>query len=262
MTKPLIAILLLRAPPKLSADAIAAALGARDPNSRDKIEVTAAGGSFLVTLGPEVLTVMVMDAPVPPGTLDKACDGNLVWPEARTALAPHRQHIIVGSLHKRTEKAARISEAARLSAVCATLADLTDCLGVYWPASETVVPPQHFLTEAAQLKGGGRAPDFWTRLYLFRGPSKGAETPVGCVTLGLNELVGREIEFEPAVLPPAVVAQRVLGAAHLLLFGTKEIKDGDSIGVSASERIRVRYAGKGTTTPKPVVGLRYEFNAQ
>ncbi len=259
-TGSMIAILLLDAAPKLSAEAIAKQLRSLRPDAAEKIEVSSSGESFLVTMGADVLTVMFVSQPVPAGALDRALDGMITWPEAKDAVTQHRHHVIVGSLQNKPEKLARISAATSVTSVCCAIIGLTDCLGVYWAASETLSEPKHVVAETALVLDGPRAPDFWTRLYLFRGDPIGGIIPVGCVTLGLAAISGREIEFEPVLLHPTVVAQRVLGAAHLLLFGTKEIKDGDTIGVSASERIRARHAAKGKRAATPVVSLQHEIN--
>lgn len=257
---PMIAILLLKSKLTLSAEQFCERLRVWDAKRPSKVDVTARDGAMLITCGRDALTAMVMDCPVPAGTLDRAYDGNMTWPQAQGTLAGHTHHIVVGCLRDSVDKSERISNATSLTLVCAALAELTNCLGVYWTASETVCETRNFIAEASQTLDGRRAPHFWTRLYLFRGEARGDRFPVGCVTRGLHELVGREIEFEPAMLAPADVAQRVLGAAHLLLFGPKEIKDGDTIGISSSERILVRHADKGQRVASEIVRLEYGVN--
>lgn len=256
----MIAILLLKSEPTFSAEQLSARLRGLYAKHPGKLDVTARDGAMLISRGADVLTVMMMNCPVPAGTLDRAYDANMTWPQAKGTLAGHTHHIVVGCLQNSPDKSARISSATSLTLACAALAELTDCLGIYWTASETVCETRNFMAEASQTLDGRRAPHFWTRLYLFRGESRGDQFPVGCVTCGLHALVGREIEFEPAMLPPADVAQRVLGAAHLLLFSAKEIKDGDTIGISAAERIRVTHAGNGKRAATPVFDLKHEIN--
>ncbi len=68
---------------------------------------------------------------------------------------------------------------------------------------------------------------------------------------------GREIEFEPVALPPETVYDRVCGVVSYLLTQGMVLKDGDTVGISAREKIRVRY-GVIEGQNIPVLRLRLE----
>lgn len=255
-TDAILAVLLLLSPVQTDSDQLAAELRKLAPAKTEGLSVTANDGTMLITLGQVTLTVMNFDVPLPPGVLDRGIEGNLVWPEAKSGVGNHRSHIVVGSLSRGTDKSSRIAIATSISIVAAALAKVSNAVAVHWPSSETLMPRDMFVTETAEMLAGRRPAAYWTRLYFFRGETSiGGQVPVGATTLGLAALVDREIEFEPASLPPAMIAERVLGTVHLLLFGEKEIRDGDTIGINVNEKITVRTMPKGTTTPNPVYQL-------
>ena len=71
------------------------------------------------------------------------------------------------------------------------------------------------------------------------------------------EKVCREIEFEPVTLPPETVYDRVYGVVSYLLTQGMLMKDSDTVGISAREKIRVRY-GVIEGQNIPVLHLRLE----
>ncbi len=76
--------------------------------------------------------------------------------------------------------------------------------------------------------------------------------------MGLQPFVGREIEFWPQPLPVATIAERVIGTIQYLLNKGPVLDDGDTLGVSDSERIRVRHQPRGQRLDVPVLVLSVE----
>ena len=114
--------------------------------------------------------------------------------------------------------------------------------------------------QAAEELIAGRPPaDVWVQLLWLDGPpTPEGERTLAVVTTGLAPFVGREVEFMPAPLPPAVIAERTLGTITYLLGQGPVLKDGDSLGVSEAERIRAKYAAQGYKPGVPVIQLRIE----
>lgn len=85
-----------------------------------------------------------------------------------------------------------------------------------------------------------------------------ANTPrqLVALTTGLAPFIGREIEFMPSTLPPATIAQRVISTAQYLITNGLVLKDGDTLGVTETEKIRVRFAERGQRPAVPVVQLQ------
>jgi hypothetical protein len=68
----------------------------------------------------------------------------------------------------------------------------------------------------------------------------GAE--MDAVTIGLTSFVDREIEFEIGRLDPEDVLGKVAGLAAYLIEHGNVVKDGDTVGGSETERIKIRHA--------------------
>jgi hypothetical protein len=258
-----VAMLALERPAKLKPEAVVAELRAQRPDFPGEITITAgasgAGGGVLLTLGSEPVSIMSLDASLPPGTLDRATADNLFWPDSGRIMARHRAHVIVASLRELTDLASRLAAAESVTRVCAAIAKLTSCIGIYWVPSESAIEPGKFQAEAARMGKDNWPISIWVRLHPFKGlDSKDGAVTIGCATMGLSIFVGREIEFEPALRPLGVVAQRVQGTIFYLLAGGRPLKDGDTLGAEATERIRIALADKGRRIDLPIFRLIHE----
>ncbi len=214
---------------------------------------------LMLVIDDVVMTVMYVDRSLPPGTLDGAIAANRVWKEARQRLAAHRAHAIVGLLQGGNGLEAVRNAACFVTAVAAALSSLMPTIGVYWASGETVNDAALFRQRAEAIARGTLPLDIWVQLLWLDGP----RTPEGqrkfaVITTGLMPFVGREIEFQPAARPPLEVGQRVAGAISYLLQHGPVLKDGDTVGVSQTERIRVRHRDRGQRTGGPIYALTLE----
>jgi Domain of unknown function (DUF4261) len=108
---------------------------------------------------------------------------------------------------------------------------------------------------AAKMSEGDWPIDLSVRLRLFNGKVEGRAVSIGCAITGLAGFVGREIEYEPAFLPPVIVAQWVRGAALYLLTQGPALKHGDTLGVDPTERIGIEHADKSECASLPISRL-------
>ncbi|WIW44632.1 DUF4261 domain-containing protein [Bradyrhizobium sp. 62B] len=83
--------------------------------------------------------------------------------------------------------------------------------------------------------------------FRFRSGAK-----IGAVTIGLSAFVDREIEFVTAKLTLSGLFDKVAGLSAYLIEHGSVVKDGDTIGASASERIQVRYRNSDAFGGLPV----------
>ena len=260
MTTAFTAMLLFNHLPEIKADTIIAKLGTQFPELTGKTGTarSAAGSpnALVLTLDKEPVAVMNMPSPVPPGTLDRANQNNLIWPESARALAAHRAHVIVASLQKADTLAERLSAAASVTKVCAAIATLQRAIGLYWVPSECVNKAAFFLSAVERMSPTEWPVEIWIRPHLFADRTQERPYPIGCVTMGLEMFVGREIEFSPtAAMRGEIILQRTLNTAQYLLLNGLVIKDGDTLGIKEKERIRVQYMDKGRHTHSPVLKL-------
>ncbi|CAK0758653.1 DUF4261 domain-containing protein [uncultured Gammaproteobacteria bacterium] len=250
----------LREPATISPDRLVEAIRERTPALAPHMNVISAGAdtseSFIIQAGPLAVTIISVPQPVPKGTFDQAVELARTWPDAGKALARHRAHIIIGSLRPVTDHAGAVAQARVVSLITAAVCALTPAIGVYWSSGQVV-------TETGAFQEEVTTKDFpfetWISFRWLDGPrtSKGERT-LAVITNGLLPFVGREIEFQPVPLSPAEIALRVLGTIHVLLAKGPVLKDGDTVGISPAEHIRVRHANHGQRRGVPVLALSVE----
>jgi hypothetical protein len=218
-----------------------------------------AGLVHLIAVNDVPITILLIDRPIPLSELETPLTNNIVWREARKRMATHRAHAIVAPLRAHKTHPEALDSAGSVTFVSAALSKLADAIGIYWPSAQTIIEGRAFERQAAGL-GAGKIPiDVWVNLSILNGGrSPAGEQQVAIMTTGLKIFIGREIEFLPTPLPPVAVAQRVIGTAEYLIVNGLIVNDGDTIGVSPSERIRVRFADRGQRPDVPVLRLAVE----
>lgn len=150
-----------------------------------------------------------------------------------------------------------------VTVVSAAVTRLTQAIGVIFNPALTAFPAQSFHDMAQELAQKRQIPEMlWVSIDFIRGANTASGQPtVGLSTMGLLPFIGREIEFAPVAWQPGEVAQRVLGLCQYRILNGLVIKDGDTVGNTPAEQLRVTYA-KGTRLPVPVLKIvAGEFHA-
>ncbi|MHB0768802.1 DUF4261 domain-containing protein [Bradyrhizobium sp. 5.13L] len=208
--------------------------------------------SPLIRCGNELVAVMSMPAPIPEdaGLWARAA---MTWPESKAVAARHRGHMIVSLLGKAAQPlvAARITTAV----IGALIATVPECCGVVW-AGQVARPAD--LWRETSIRSFAPYPDYpfrlWVDILPFRSGAK-----IGVVTMGLSAFVDREIEFVSGKLALSALLDNVAGLSVYLIEHGSVVKDGDTIGASASERIQVRYKNSDAFGGLPVLYCVDEF---
>ena len=218
-----------------------------------------ASESYLLDVGGTVITVMFLDRPTPQGTYDFAIRHSLHWPDAAAQLQRERAHAIVATLSEPADVAEAVRSATFVTLVSAAIAALTGSIGVYWATGETVTERDGFIQAATRLTNGQFPVETWMQLALFAGtPSPTGQKTVAAVTTGFSAFGFREIEFQPAAVPPATLASRLIGTVQYLLTEGPVLKSGDTLGISESERIRVQFQASDHRSGTSVYALSLE----
>ncbi|AWM02562.2 DUF4261 domain-containing protein [Bradyrhizobium amphicarpaeae] len=195
---------------------------------------------------------MSMPAPIPhdPGLWTRAA---MTWPESKAVAAQHRGHVIVSMLGKNEQPlvAARVTTAV----IGALIATMPEARGVVW--SGQVARPADLWLETSTYSFAPY-PDYPFRLWIdilpFRSGAK-----IGAITMGLTAFVGREIELVTGKLTLSALFDKVAGLSVYLIEHGSVVKDGDTIGASASERIQVRHKNSDVFGGLPVFYCVDEF---
>ncbi|MBV9243721.1 MAG: DUF4261 domain-containing protein [Methylobacteriaceae bacterium] len=196
--------------------------------------------SLLLLVNEFPIAVMWVDRPIPLDTFDSAIRTNRLWPQARERLREHKAHITVGALDSCKSHQEAVQQATLVMLLSAALAESASTIGAYWCAGETVTEKSQFVDYARSLAAETLWPtDVWVQLAWTKGPEQDGKRTFGLFTIGLLPFVGRELEFTPAALPPAVICLRVVATAHYLISNGPVLRDGSTVGIDPAERIRI-----------------------
>jgi hypothetical protein len=196
-------------------------------------------GILSFQLGDEWVFIAPMPAPYPWAT-------SWMWPKEKpaTTLERHRSHALVTLMKGKSDP---ISRRLTLMHVTAAVAGLPGVMGIYWPDATLAHYPPIFIQMAQKLSTPDRLP-----LYLlvdFR-VFRNQDNSFGLFTTGLRPLGHMEIEIPRMNMKPSQLREWGMNIAYYVMNPANKIKDGDTIGMSAEQKIRIRhvpssFGGKG-----------------
>lgn len=246
------AFILLDEPTALDWKRFAESLSARHPNQTFNMPKGDGKGAIILSLAGAVVAVMQVGTPLPDGWQTAAARAAMRWPAANAAFKRHRSHLIVsimGELQDRLE-AARIVTAVA-GAIVATHAA---CSGMLW--STEVASSREAIIDLSPL-AFAPYPDFPSALWVSMHPSQDTGTSiVRAVTVGLRKFIGRELEIEGQRSQLEEVLTTEQSLINYLLQPGIELNDGDTIGESAGEHLKVRAVSSPTFNGLPVFAVR------
>jgi hypothetical protein len=160
-----------------------------------------------------------------------------MWPKETPATTSqsHRTHALVTLIKGESDP---ISRRLMLMQVTAAAAGMPGVMGVYWPDATLAHYPPVFIQMAQKLSTPDRLP-----LYLlvdfrvFRNP----DNSFGLFTTGLRPLGHMEIEIPRMAMKPSQLREWAMNIAYYVIDPANKIKDGDTIGMSAEQKIRIRH---------------------
>jgi hypothetical protein len=196
-----------------------------------------------------------MPAPIPWSDLEGPCASSILWPKATKEVRQHKVHWIVtvsGEL-----------DALNLYSLLtqATASFLTACppsIGVYWSNATLVIPKNIFIGFAKEVLPHGPPIQIWVDFRIW----KDSDTSSSGFTTGMAALGHMEFEAQTVPEAPGDLYDRLLALAGYVIENGPVIKDGDTIGEDANERIRVIYSKSKFGHERPVMRLDYERPSQ
>ena len=175
--------------------------------------------------------VSLISAPIPWQHLEGPCATSWQWPEAAQMLRDHTNHLIV--VRDDTEP---IAARLKLTSIIAALCSFPECIGIYWGEGGMVHSPKGFVTQSRLMSRQSLPLTLWIDF-------RGNRNPDGTATLftqGLTSFGLMEIEVLNSTTAGSVLLDQAFNIAHYLLDRGSVLKDGDTIGLSAEEKIKVR----------------------
>jgi hypothetical protein len=245
------AMVALGAEPQISLSAIAGDLNSNWPQlpAAEQLEEKDVTSAF--RLGESNVILGHMPGPIPWTDLEGPCSSSVLWPDAAQAFKEHKTHLIVTVSGDSTP----VERATLLTQVTAAIAGTCpSAVGVYWCPATLVIPCGMFRDFAIKVLPDGPPLHIWVDFRVGRNPEGKS---IG-FTRGLAELGLMELATESSPEPPEQLRERFTRIAEYLLENGPVIRDGDTVGADANERIRVVYSKSAFGHPDRVMRLDYD----
>ncbi len=176
-----------------------------------------------------MVAISLMEAPVPNGEAEHYAAANFLWREAVEVTKTHTAHILVSVLGN----AGNPVEAGKLyTAVTASCMEQPEVLGIY--TSGTVLAPDHYLRVAEDMKNGDLPVMDWVYVGIYRGKEGVCGYTYGLTSFGRNEMEILDSSHEPSD-----IFEFLYDLCAYLLNADVYIRDGETVGHSAEEKIPV-----------------------
>lgn len=197
----------------------------------------------------------IMPAPIPWSDLEGPCSTSWIWPDAAEQLREQAEHVIVTV----TFKGDPIERAKILTqATSALLACCDSAIGVMWPTSTVVMSAKMFQDFAVKMLPHHPTTYIWVDFRAMPGEQDKTQG----FTQGLAELGLMDMETRDSPEPPEELRDRLSGLATYLIEKGQVIKNGDTIGQSEEEQIRIEYAESSFGHSAKVMRLNYDPHGQ
>lgn len=220
---------------EISPSGISAAWGKRWPDRPQPSDVAHEDCIYSYQIEDYDVICGLMQAPIPVGAVELACLQSKFWPESAEEMREQRRHVIV-TVNGGGDPVKRMHILTQ-----ATIA-LTDAcpaaMAVLWCSSGQLLPPAVFASVAGEFTPHEPVLPIWVNILSIHnedGSSAGFTQGLAAFDL---------MEFETLKTPesPEALQARLYGLAGYVIANGPVIKDGDTIGTDASERIKVIYS--------------------
>jgi hypothetical protein len=170
--------------------------------------------------------------PVPNGEAEAAAETPL-WSDGPEE-AKHRSHVAVAC---QAAEGDAIDSALLLTAIVREMLAPFDATAVYWRAGAVTVPRQRFEFVAPFATRDQLPLELWCRFHLFRVDAEHG----GLRTIGMRQFGAMEIEIERSSWNPRELFDFARKIANYVLTSGTVVKDGDTIGKDAEQKIVVHH---------------------
>jgi len=190
-----------------------------------------------------------IDMPIPSTDIDAACKVSWMWDEAAGAMKSQKSHAIVAAVPDEDAVGAALAVSRIIAAAC----EAGGAVGVYWGNCAQVHKPEFFIDAVQSVDDDGALPVMLWVATMVSGSS--ARGPYTLSTHGMHAFGHREFEIIDAHDAPGDLRMRVYGVIDYVLRSGPVLMDGNTIGDSETERIKVEHTTSRFRKGEPVIRL-------
>lgn len=230
----IVAMVALNAPCLPEPSRILATLQERAPDCPIPTEVTRKDDTLVFHLGDSIVAVSLMPAAIPWSDLEGPCATAWWWPEATQSMTLHNSHVIVALM---SGSGSPVERHILLTRIVSAVAANADAAGIYWGAGTLVHDPAVFQEQSADLSPDRLAPQLWIDMRL----EQNDDGSFRYFTTGMESLGCLEIEIDQSRRPPQEILDFCYDIVSYVLTRGATLNDGETVGRSAKEKIKVRH---------------------
>jgi hypothetical protein len=176
-----------------------------------------------------------MPAPIPGGEAEDCADRNFLWPKGKEAAARHRSHVIVTNIGGPEQTP--IQSAIVVTRLSLVALKVFNGIGVYWGNASVSNSRETFEQFCEDISEEHVPVPIWLRFQ----PVRAEDGKLGLYTLGMKQFGLMDLEVDRCEREPHDLFEFVSNIAHYLIQSGPVIRDGNTVGGSAEERILVRH---------------------
>jgi hypothetical protein len=209
------------------------------------------GDVFSFNVGDDLFALIVMPVPYPASDLDGPLATSWMWPQDPPieSVKRHRSHLLITMTGGAGDP---VQWRLMLTAVTAIAAKQPGVMAVFWPESSLVIYPPVFIDMAEEINTV-QAPPLYLWVDLRASINRDGTT---CMfTAGLAALGHMEIEIPSIDMSPGDLREWLLNIMYYLLEKGPVLKDGETIGMSAEHKVRIRHCRSSFGHPGKVIRL-------
>ncbi len=202
------------------------------------------------SIGKDSARLILISEPIPWSQLEGPCATAWWWPEAAEKMRGHTHHLIVTYFGKSEDLVGNYLTLTRLVSAAAAH---TNAAGIYWGAGTLVHEPNMFTQQTAAISRENLPLDLWIDFRIGRNE----DGSFSLVTTGMKEFNHLEIEILQSFSQPDQIMDFVFTIAHYIIAADVDVRDGETIGRTAEEKIPARHLP--SIWDKSETALRLDF---
>lgn len=196
----------------------------------------------------EIVGIGHMPVPVPSGDIASTAELAYNWETAVKDLEAHKSHLIVSVMGNGPDQ---INPYKIFTRVICSLLRTTPSIGVFMGKQTLLIPKNKYLEEAAMMCDEWLPLNLW--IYFGLRISNGGQSGY---TYGLQEFGKNEMEIIDSSQSIGDIRAFLFNMAHYVLDYDVTFKDGQTCGMSAEEKIKIRFS-KGKLVEGQTFKLAY-----
>jgi hypothetical protein len=208
--------------------------------------------NILFEVNGELGFISLMPAPIPWGDLEGPCLTAWHWENAEEIMKSHKYHYLI-SLMPKNEEVTNIERALIITRIIASVLEATDSVGVLWAPGTIINSKEQFITTAKDASVEELPINLWIEFRI----EKNENNSFNIITTGMNSLGHKELEIVNSKREITELLGFVYNICNYLLENGPVIKDGDTVGMDADQKINAYYKKSVWSRENEVIQIQY-----